>query len=65
MATNKSYPKPEVEGEKLNEPFTAYNALSNQQPAKSLSSIEIELSRAITGDELINRLRPRVKALFE
>lgn len=50
------YPKPEKNSGKVSEPVSSlYESVSTQK----------DLASAITGDELLNRLRPRIKALFD
>ncbi len=52
----KTYDKPLEENESMmaNEPLIM-NVMNNRN----------DINRAITGDELLNRLRPRIKSLFQ
>lgn len=57
MAKAKLYPTHENSSDKVAEPVcSSYETISAQQ--------EKDLARAITGEELLNRLRPRIKELF-
>ncbi|GKG75992.1 hypothetical protein CE91St1_51350 [Parabacteroides goldsteinii] len=56
MTQAKQYPKPEEKSKKVSEPvISLYESVSTQK----------NLTSAITGEELLNRLRPRIKALFD
>lgn len=57
MTKAKPYPKPEENSDnKVSEPIASfYESVTSQK----------DLACAITGDELLNRLRPRIKALFD
>jgi len=57
MTKAKPYPKPEENSDnKISEPISSlYESIPSQK----------DLACAITGDELLSRLRPRIKALFD
>ena len=56
MTEHKTYPEPEESHFKVEEPIVSYNHRGMQ----SQVDYDIDLERAITADELINRLRPQV-----
>lgn len=64
MAKDKSYINSETEKDVIaSEPVVTYGAvrdISINTIAKSRDNI----NQAITGEELLNRLRPRIKSLF-
>ncbi len=43
---------------------TTSSSVTEISPCVFLESTRTELNRAITGEELLNRLRPRIKSLF-
>lgn len=62
MTKDKKYKIEQEGGNKVAEPQCAY--ISGQKSCVVLKN-DTELQRAISGTELVNRLRPRIQELFE
>ncbi|MEL5892853.1 hypothetical protein AAE250_20270 [Bacteroides sp. GD17] len=63
MSKSRAYKEQESKRQEVNEPMVAYTK------CKINSGITIgerdDIGGAISGEELLNRLRPRIKALFK
>ena len=64
MESNKKYSEIENPRPIVSEPAMVYG-IRREYSDKSDYSLRNELRSAITGEELITRLRPRIKTLFE
>lgn len=61
MSKSKEYKKQEPIGQKVGEPMAVYSKTGSGIAARKRDNIE----SAISGEELLNRLRPRIKVLFK
>ena len=61
MGKSKVYKKQEPVQQKASESFAAYSKIDPNILTKERNNIE----SAISGEELLDRLRPRIKALFK
>ena len=61
MSKSKSYKEQEPIGQKVGEPMAVYSKTGSCIAVKKRDNIE----SAISGEELLDRLRPRIKALFK
>lgn len=61
MSKSKLYKEQEPVEQKVGEPMAVYSKTDSGIAVKKRDNIE----SAISGEELLNRLRPRIKALFK
>lgn len=61
MSKSRSYKEQEPIGQKVGEPMAVYSKTGSGIAVKKRDNIE----SAISGEELLDRLRPRIKALFK
>lgn len=61
----KIYEMPEAEPMIAAEPVAAYMGGHQATPLSPVCDVRSDVERAITGDMLLSRLRPRIKTLFE
>jgi len=64
MESNNKYSEIEKPCPVVSEPAMVYG-IRRENSGKSDYSLRNELKSAITGEELMTRLRPRIKTLFE
>jgi len=49
----------------LNETAPQYDIIKKNSPSKNYNNTDIDMERAISAEELIDRLRPRIRNLFK
>lgn len=59
----KSYKKQELIEEEVGEPIVAY--AGDEESLAAVAEKRDDIKCAISGEELLNRLRPRIKTLFK
>ncbi|WP_455608376.1 hypothetical protein, partial [Bacteroides rodentium] len=63
MSKVKPYKETKEESQMVNEPMVAY--IGNKVVADIVMGERADIGIAISGEELLDRLRPRIKALFK
>lgn len=63
MSKSKPYKKPEMNEMSVGEPII--DIAANVQNHRMPNCVRDDVRRAISGEELLNRLRPRIKELFQ
>lgn len=61
MSKSKAYKEQEPIQQKASEPIVAYSKIDSD----IVTGERNDIKSAISGDELLNRLRPHIKALFK
>ena len=61
----KRYKMTDMEQTNAAEPVATYGCIHTNVTSSSKREVRSDVSRAITGDMLLSRLRPRIKSLFE